>query len=171
MAQRIPHKVLLAAGGKELPAKAKEKVKAATAEAGDARAFVGATEAEMGLEATLRRLEDSEVFAHGMYRDAIESGDTNKALIAERSFRQLAAEKVKVEGKVVEARLAARDLVPRMEAEARISDVHGDLNLRFRGMGDKICRAFGLPVTPENEAKWQDLADDLCAVLLEEVLA
>ncbi len=171
MAQRIPHKVLLAGGGDgpaevKLPAGPLPEVRAMPQ-----RQFVAARGDEMGIEATLRRLEDSEVFAHQTYQDAIKANDNSKALIAERSFRQLAAEKVKVEEKVREARLKMRDLIPREEAECRIAEIHGDLILRFRGMADKICRSFGLPVTAESEAKWLDLVDELCVSLREEVLA
>jgi len=169
MKQRIPHKVLLAAGKK---AEDVPRVERPPAEAGDsAREFVGATESEMGLEATLRRFEDSEVHAHRTYREAVESGDETRAVMAERSFTKLAAEKVKVEQKVREARLASRDLVPRMEAEARISEVHGDLVLRLRGLSDSVCRAYGLPVSAEAEAKWLELVDDFFETLREEVLS
>jgi hypothetical protein len=170
MAQRIPHKVLLAAGPGAGPVTVAKKEAAAEVPA-ELREFVTATEGEMGIEATLRRLEDSEVYAHKLYRDALTANDQSKALIAERSFRQLAAEKVKVEEKVREARIKARDLIPREEAEARIADVHGDLILRFRGMADRLCRAYGLPVTAESEAKWLDLVDEFCVALREEVLS
>ena len=169
MTQRIPHKVLLAAGPGAVVVERKPD-QGPAAVLMDPREFVGATDAEMGIEATLRRLEDSEVFAHRTYTEAITAGDQSKALIAERSFRQLAAEKVKVEEKVREARIASRDLIPREEAELRIADVHGDLILRFRGMADRVCRAYGVPVTAETEATWLDLVDEFCEALLAEVL-
>jgi hypothetical protein len=175
MAQRIPHKVLLAAqsaGWK--PGHAVAVAAAPVVIPGDLAEplkFEEARADEMGIEATLKRLEDMEIFANRTYKEAIAVGDQNKALIAERSFRQLAAEKVKVEEKVRAARLAARDLIPRQEAEARIAEVHGDLILRFRGLGDRVCRSFGQPVTAESEAKWLDLVDEFCIALREEVLA
>lgn len=124
---------------------------------------------EVGVEATLKRLQEAEVHAHRIYLKALEDGNDGLAKLALKSFTDLAAQVAAVEQKAIAQRVLTRDLVPRLEAEGIMSDFHQNFHGLLRGSGDSFCRAFGIPVTAENDEKWNLLIDSVCEQLQQEV--
>lgn len=167
MAQRVPAKVLAAAaavaGGVSAPVAPQANVVSV------GRELQTASDDEVGIGATLKRLQDLEVDTHGVYLAALKSGDDGKAAMALKNYKDLAAEVVKVREKWRDDSVKMRDLIPRVEAEAVISEIHAGVMTRFRGSGEDFLRGLGVPVTPANLAKWQGLIDGLCSVLQKEV--
>lgn len=126
-------------------------------------------EHEVGLLATLNRLQESEVFAHRTYQEALQKGEEARAKMALKSFTDLASEVVKVQDRYAKHLEATRELIPRVEAESVLAELHGDLLTRLRGTSDTFFREFGIAVTPDNERRWQQLVDAFCGMLQEEV--
>lgn len=126
-------------------------------------------EHEVGLLATLNRLQESEVFAHRTYQEALQKGEEARAKMALKSFTDLASEVVKVQDRYAKHLEATRELIPRVEAESVLADLHGDILTRLRGLSDSVCREFGIAVSPDSERRWQKLVDAFCAMLQEEV--
>jgi hypothetical protein len=162
MSQRVPAKVLEAAAAVG-PVEVKEPVNVPRAQVESAGVD------EVGIGATLKRLEDVEVHTHKAYCAAVQSGDAGAAAQHLKNYKDLAGEVVKVGEKYREDQVKRRDLVPRVEAAAVLADLHGGIAGEIRGKGDDVLRAYGLPVTPSNLAKWQELVDGLCAKLQGEV--
>lgn len=129
------------------------------------------SEDELGLESTLHRLREAEVQAHRIYVEALAEGNDGKAKLAQKAFTDLAKQVADVEAKVIEQRKASRDLIPRVEAEMLIADFHQTFHGILRGFGDRFLREFGVPVTGDNDVKWQGMIDEVCRHLQQEVFA
>lgn len=160
MSQRVPPSVLAAAAAVDVPV-ATASVGVVVGEAGDD---------EVGIYATLKRLQDLEVFTHTAYKEAISQGQAGAAGMALKSFKDLASEVVKVREKWRDDQVKMRALVPRVEAEAVFSEIHVSILTRFRGMAEDVFRLFGMPMTPQLLARWNELIDVLCTDLQREVL-
>jgi hypothetical protein len=126
-------------------------------------------DSEYGIEATLKRVQESEVRTHQDYQEAIRAGNEGKAKLAQKMFLDLAKEVARVEEKVVAHRVRVRDLIPRLEAEVALADFHQAFHGTLRGGADRFFRAFGLDVTAENEELWQTMIDGICETLQAEV--
>ncbi len=124
---------------------------------------------EIGLDATLKRLRESEVQAHRIYIEALETGQDARAKLAQRSFSDLAKEVIRVEGLARKSLEASRALIPRVEAEMVLGDLHQGVLGGLRAMGAHVFREFGLPATPASDVKWQALVDDFCNQLQTQV--
>lgn len=133
------------------------------------REFKPVGDEEVGLAATHRRLQEAEVQTHRIYTEALLAGNDAQAKLALKSFTDLASQVASVEQKLNEQRVKTRDLIPRLEAGMQLSDFHQDFHGMLRGFGDQFMRAFGVPVTAENDVVWQGLIDSVCEHLQKEV--
>ena len=170
MKQEVPAKILQAADGVAGDVPAARPPRERGEDDRPPRIALGEVgEEEMGIEATLKRIKESEVQAHRIYREALERGEDARAKIAQRSFSELAKEVVRMEGFARREAEAARTLIPRVEAEMVLGDLHQGILGALRSMGDAVFREFNLPATPASSEKWQALVDELCSGLQEEV--
>lgn len=124
---------------------------------------------EVGIEATLKRLQEAEVHTHREYQDALKAGDEGKAKLAQKMFLDLAKQVAIAEEKAVAQRVRVRDLIPRLEAEVAIADFHQAFHGLLRGGADRFFRAFGVEVSAGNDEKWQVMMDGICETLQGEV--
>ena len=124
---------------------------------------------EVGLAATLGRMQELEVFIHREYQEAIRQKDDGRAKVAQKNLMDLASKVALLEEKNTAHLVKIRDLIPRLEAEMALSDFHQDFHGLLRGCGDRFFRAFGIEVTAENEVRWQEMMDGVCSKLQLEV--
>lgn len=124
---------------------------------------------EMGVIATEKRMRNAEVHAYRAYLAAIDSRDEGRIRAAQRNWNDMTTQ-VRVMAKVArEDEIARRELIPRIIAETQLVDRHASIYSAIRGIFPAMARTYGIPVTSENEAKWQDLIDTFCHGLTTEV--
>lgn len=124
---------------------------------------------ELGIEATLRRLQEAEVKTHREYEAAVIQGQDGKAATAKKHFMDLASKVALIEEKAIAQREKVRDLIPRIPAEMAIADFHQDFHGLLRGSAPRFFRAFGIVDNGENEALWHGMMDEICQALQREV--
>lgn len=124
---------------------------------------------EMGIVATQKRLRNVEVMLYRSYQEAVRTQDEGKIRTTLRNWNDV-SDQVRIIAKSArEDEIARRDLIPRLEAEIRLVELHSGIFAAFRGAFDAVRRVYGIPATPENEQKWMSIVDDACHALNNEV--
>jgi len=124
---------------------------------------------EVGVMASLKRLNNAEVLAYRKYEDALKAGDTGEIRAALRNWNDISTQARPMVKVAREDELARRELIPRSVAEAAMVEVHQPIMAGFRGMFDDVCRAFGVVKSVENDSKWNEMIDVVCDRLKKEV--
>lgn len=161
MTQRAPDSIIgAAAKEKELPLEAAEV---------PGREIVPVADDEIGVVATQKRMRNAEVLLYRQYLEAVESKDEGRIRAALRNWNDI-SDQVRTIAKVArDDELARRDLIPRIEAETQLVEIHAAIFSAFRGLFPTVSRAYDIPATPENEEKWQAITDALCGTLKNDV--
>ena len=161
MTQRAPDSIIGAAAREtELPLGAADVPKTEIVPVGDD---------EIGVIATQKRMRNAEVLLYRQYLEAVESKDEGKIRAALRNWNDI-SDQVRTIAKVArEDEIARRDLIPRIEAEAQLVELHAAIFSAVRGLFASISRAYNIHLTPENEEKWMTLTDTFCLTLRSEV--
>ncbi len=133
------------------------------------RETVPVEDEEMGIAATQKRLRNAEVLMHRAYVRAVESEDDGKIRAALRNWNDI-SDQVRTMVEVARKdEMVRRELIPRVEAEAVLVELHGSIFSTLRGLFPAVARLYGVENTPENEAKWEGICNGFCDGLKKEV--
>jgi hypothetical protein len=114
-------------------------------------------------------MQNAEVLLARAYEEAVASGDEGKIRAALRNWNEI-SDQVRTINKVArEDAIARRDLIPRVEAETQLVEIHASIFSTFRGLFETVARAYSIPITPEHEAQWHGIVDNFCASLKNDV--
>jgi hypothetical protein len=157
MTQRAPDSILgAAAKEKELPLDSAEV---------ETREIIDVSDEETGVTATQKRMQNAEVILSRAYLDAVKSGDEGKIRAALRNWNDI-SDQVRTIAKVArEDEIARRDLIPRVEAETQLVEIHTTIFSTIRGLFPTIARLYQIPLTADGEEKWATLCDTFCDTL------
>ena len=159
MSQRVPPKVQQAAAVAGTISPAVEEAPVGAGET-EVQEEIEVREDELGLEKTLERLAIMEV---KLSRKATEPGQT-KAWLDTVARMGSVAERLRIEA----TRLGK--LLPRDQVEEAIHAFHGPIEREIRLLYGTMCKALGLPPSPDREAVWHSEVDSLFGRFAEEVL-
>jgi hypothetical protein len=114
-----------------------------------------------GMEAALKRLEDTEVLLHGQ---ATQPGGT-------KPWLDTLARMTTLRGKLREELEKEGRLLPKDMVERTIHELHGPIALGVRGMYRTMCELLPAVPDPVKEAEWGKACDQLFERLGKEVLS
>lgn len=176
MKQRPPDSILQAAAQKpvekviELPLEPEKVIDDPPPVLGTSGSeFKEVADDEMGIVATQKRLRNVEVMLYRAYKEAVLTQDEGKIRTTLRNWNDV-SDQVRIIAKAArEDEIARRDLIPRVEAEMRLVELHSGIYSALRGAWDQVSRVFGVPKTPDNETRWLGILDEVCHALKNEV--
>lgn len=159
MRQRVPDRILALAAARPAPSVAPAPAPAGTPPPdpeGDAPPDV----ADLGLEASVRRLQRLEYDANQRLVRAIETNEDIEG--AQRRWERVVELLRKAESSLIQVRQERGDMVPKAEVRAAIVEVHGQIATSLRGMLRRVWDRLAAAVEAgQREEIWQTSLDDI----------